>query len=273
MSSSTTSGRQLRRHLQRLGAVGRRVDFVAIALQQRREAVQRVPIVIGQQDAMARFRRRSRCRPSPRLPSSAGRLAILLHAQRQADQEFAALPGPCAVRRDAAAMHLHELAHQREADAQAALRAMRGAIHLREQLEQARQQLRRNADAVVPHADLDIACSRAARSATMRPPGSVYFAALLSRLPSTCVRRVRSPSTSSASSRHLHHELVPLLGDERLNGLDRARDDRADRQPLAAEIDVAARDARDIQQIVHEPRQVLHLPLDHVARPGELRIA
>ena len=41
---------------------------------------------------------------------------------------------------------------------------------------------------------------------------------------------------------------------------------------LAAQIDVAARDARDVQQVVDQPREVLHLPLDHVARPGELRI-
>jgi CheY-like chemotaxis protein/anti-sigma regulatory factor (Ser/Thr protein kinase) len=43
---------------------------------------------------------------------------------------------------------------------------------------------------------------------------------------------------------------VPLLGDQRLNRLDRARDDRRHGHRVAAEFDVSARDARDVQQIV-----------------------
>ena len=59
----------------------------------------------------------------------------------QADDELAALVGAVAVRLDAAAVHLDQPAHQRQADAQPALRAVERAVDLGEQVEDARQHL------------------------------------------------------------------------------------------------------------------------------------
>ena len=71
--------------------------------------------------------------------------------ERQPHHELAAAAGAGAARRDAAAVHLDQAAHQRQADAQAALRAAVARIGLHEHVEHARQRLGGNADAGVAH--------------------------------------------------------------------------------------------------------------------------
>ena len=58
-------------------------------------------------------------------------------------------PAPSLARLDAAAVQLDDAAHQREADAEAAARAIERALALREEVEDPRQQLGRDADAGV----------------------------------------------------------------------------------------------------------------------------
>jgi hypothetical protein len=85
-----------------------------------------------------------------------------------------------AARADAATVHLDEPARER-ADAETAGDGRRADAPARTNRKQLRQHVRRNADAVVAHADLDVA-----RAATPRPGsclGSVNFVALLIRLP------------------------------------------------------------------------------------------
>ena len=78
---------------------------------------------------------------------------VLFAQQGQPDDEFAAEPGPLASRFDAAAVHADEALHQRQSDAESALRSPRRAIDLHEHVEDLRERVRRNADAVVLHAD------------------------------------------------------------------------------------------------------------------------
>ena len=70
--------------------------------------------------------------------------------ERQAHGEFTALANPAAGR-DRAAVQVHQLPHQRQADAHAALGAVERTVGLRKQIEHARQQLGCDADAVVPY--------------------------------------------------------------------------------------------------------------------------
>ena len=56
---------------------------------------------------------------------------------------------PFAVAPDAAAMQLHQVLDQREPDAQAALRAVQRLVGLGEQVEDVRQEVRRDAGALV----------------------------------------------------------------------------------------------------------------------------
>src|SRR6185369_11986379 len=74
-------------------------------------------------------------------------------AQREADDELAALARPVALRLDPAAVQLDEAAHQRQAEPEAALRTDARALHLGEGLEDLRQHLRGDADAGVAHPD------------------------------------------------------------------------------------------------------------------------
>ncbi len=64
---------------------------------------------------------------------------------------------------------------------------------------------------------------------------------------------------------------MPVLDDGRLDRLDGAIDDRPHVHSFHVQRDRAARDARDIEQVVDELGQVDHLPLDHVARPRHRR--
>src|SRR5207245_6917585 len=60
-------------------------------------------------------------------------------------------PGTGAFRVDAAAVKLRQAPHEREAEAEAPLRAVERAIRLGEEVEDAREQLRSEADAGVSH--------------------------------------------------------------------------------------------------------------------------
>ena len=107
----------------------------------------------------------------------------------------------------------------------------------------------------------------------MCPPRLVYLAALPSTLPSACVRRSGSPLTLSGSSGVSTVNWWPRAS---ISGctVSTARATRvATSTGLARQSDLAARDARHIEQIVDQARQVRQLPLDHVARPDQLRVA
>ena len=92
-------------------------------------------------------------------------------------------------------------------------------------------------------------------------PGSLYLDAFVSRFENTCSRRVGSPRTkrSPATSRSSGCRLTL---EERLRGLDRAPHDVDDRGSLVAELDLPASDPRDVEQIVHQPHQLLQLAID-----------
>jgi hypothetical protein len=100
----------------------------------------------------------------------------------------------------------------------------------------------------------------------MWPPGGVYFAALFSRLSMTCDSRARSPSTRMGCAGSSSSRLWRRGVEEGAAGLDGLLHDLARVHGFHAQRDLAARDAADVQQVVHEPRQLRRLPVDDVAR-------
>ena len=130
-----------------------------------------------------------------------------------------------------------------------------------------RQHLRRDADAVVAHRRPPRCHRRAGRRAQMWPPGSVYLAALFSRLAKTCVSRTGSASTTQRLARDVDDELV-AGGSRSAAGWSRPRCARVGREldRLLAQLDLAARDARDVEQVVHQADHVVDLPLHHRRR-------
>ena len=95
-----------------------------------------------------------------------------------------------AARLDRAAVQLDEAPRQRQADAEAAVRAVAMLLELREHVEDARQHVRRDADAGVLARARCVGVRRRCALTRMRPPRSVYLAALFSRFANTCASRV-----------------------------------------------------------------------------------
>ena len=65
-------------------------------------------------------------------------------------------------------------------------------------------------------------------------------------------------------------ELVARALDEHAARFDRRFQNARDVDSLAPQLDCPARDTRDVEQIVHEPRHVQRLPVDDVRRPPEV---
>ena len=154
-------------------------------------------------------------------------------------------PGPSLWRVDRAAVHLDQPLDQRQADAQAALRALERAVHLGEHLEDRAAASR--AGMPMPVSRTVIAASPAlplGGATAMCPPRSVYLAALLSRFENTCASRVGSASTKTGSRRQRHRQLV--AAGARCSGRlvsTAASHHRRQLDPLLAQLELAAGDA------------------------------
>jgi hypothetical protein len=62
------------------------------------------------------------------------------------------------------------------------------------------------------------------------------------------------------------HEIVAPGVDHRPTGLDRVGDHRRELDPFLAQLDLALRDAADVEQVVDEMDELAQLALDHAAR-------
>src|SRR6185437_3726143 len=107
-------------------------------------------------------------------------------------------PGPVAERFHRAAVQAHERADHGEADAQAALGPIEGARLLHEQIE---ARARSSRLIPIPSSPMVTTASlpSVAEAIEMRPPASVYLAALLMMLAKTWMRRVGSASRGSGA--------------------------------------------------------------------------
>ncbi len=103
---------------------------------------------------------------------------------RQADDELATPAQALAQGLDASSMHLHQAANQGQTQPQASLRVVERVIDLREKVEDSRQHLGRNADAVIADPENDVGPFARGRQADLSA-GLVYLAALFSRLERT----------------------------------------------------------------------------------------
>ena len=108
----------------------------------------------------------------------------------------------------------------------------------------------------------------------MCPPWSVNLQALFSRLPTTCASRVGSASRwigcgGSVDRQLVVHAAVERRGPPRRPGATTG----SELDALAAQLDPAARDAADVEQIVDQARHVADLALEHLGRRAERSVA
>lgn len=168
-------------------------------------------------------------------------------------------------------MQLGQPLNERQADAESALRPHQRPIRLRENLEDARQHLRHDADSVV----LD-----RHNQATVLPLGTqpdatavlVYLAALLRRLANTRANRTGSTSRWIGSGGRVTVSSWPPASINRTACLQGGFHQRGQFDPLLAELQHVAGDAGHVEQVFQQPRYLLHLAVDYDSGPLQFRI-
>ena len=98
------------------------------------------------------------------------------------------------------------------------------------------------------------------------PPGSVYRAAFERRFVRICARRTGSPCRKTGASGRLDLERVLPAEKERPRRLERALHDGGEGDALGPQADLPVRDPGDVEEVVDQPDQMGHLPLDHLSR-------
>ena len=180
-------------------------------------------------------------------------------------------PGPSLRASTVPPCMLDQAAHERQADAESALRSPRRSIDLHEHVEHLRQRVRRDADAVVLDADhrLAVLAARADRDAAA-------VIGVLRGVVEQVGEDLRQPHRIAADEQRLGVEidgqLVAQVVEHRPAGFDRGFDDGAEIERLLADFDDAARDARHLEQVVDQPVEVMNLPLHHFAGLQRARI-
>ena len=195
--------------------------------------------------------------------------------RRQADREGRSLAAAFARRPDRAVVHLDQAARQCQADAQPAALAGEAALALDEQVEHALDQLGRHAFAAVAHLD--------DRGAALGPHRDVDPAARRRVLQGVVEQVGHDLLDPGAVGVHpdLLQVALDLVVQEAIAaapGLDHRRHHRGQVERLALQPDLAAGDAPDLEQVVHQARHLLDLAgedradgLDHVG-PARRRL-
>ena len=241
---------------QRVGRVLVHVHRVAMRAQQHGQRMAGVAVVVDDGD-------RQRMRLARALARAHG-LAHLGLRERQRDRHRRALLQAGAVRRHLPVVHAHDALHEREADPEAALRAVRRAVGLREQVEHVRQQLRVDAAAVVAHLR-----PRLAAVDRDREHDAPARRRVLGRVVEQVDEHLDQPRAVALDRhrrvRQLHRQCVLALLDVRARLFHGRHRDLVQVEDLVLQFDQAARDARDVQQVVDQLRHVAHLARDDVA--------
>ena len=201
--------------------------------------------------------------------------------RRQPDHELAPLAETIAQGHYAAAMKSDQVLDQRQAEAEPALGPIGAAVPLDEEIEDARQQIGRNARTVVLDPDDDLAA---------RAPTIFVFTAFSAGAHHDLSARLRVAGRVGEQVRHdlgephriavdpqalvgdVEGEIVIALLEQIARHLDRLGDDVGDLDPLLAQLHLPARDLRDVEEIVDQPGEVVDLPLDHLLLPGGSRV-
>ena len=191
--------------------------------------------------------------------------------RRQAEDELAAPAEPLAPGLDAPPVLIHQATDERQADTQPPLGSVEGSVDLREQVEDLREHVGGDADAAV--ADAEDGVVAVAADGQVDPAA---VAGVLGRVVQDVRQDLREPGLVGLHPERfpgaLHGEDLAAGLDERPAGLHGVGDDRRDVEGLLVELDLAAGDPRDVEEVVDEPDHLLDLPVDHVARPAEVDV-
>ena len=246
-------GREFRRGGQAGRAVKCGARFHAHQLQQHAQPVCRVNVVVDHEHAFAHHHRIG-------FGGGRRRRRRRRFQQRQAHREHAALSRPVAVGVDLAALHFKQAAHQGQAYAYAALGHAGSLRRLGEQVEDARQDIGRHAAAVIRDGDQHLGA--------LAPRPQADFPATVGVLGGVAQQvgdDLRQPHRIRVHRQgvvgHLEQQLMVCRIQQGLAGLEHAVQGCGHVDRFWPQLHLAARDARDFQQIVDQANHVIHLPL------------
>ena len=182
----------------------------------------------------------------------------------QPDDELASPSRTLAARLHRPAVELHQAANDGEADAEAALGPIRWLIALHEELEHRSKPVGANPATVVAYPDGDLVVLTPGIDLDVTARVGV-FRRVLQQVGDHLRETNDIAIDVERADRHRNRDLMFPGVDERPGDFDRARDCRGHVEALAPQVDLAHRRPRDVEQIVHQTREVRHLPLDHRA--------
>jgi hypothetical protein len=230
-----------------------------------RQRVRGVAVVVDHENAAHLFR--VRCHQRRRGGRRGGDGKRCRARQRQIHDERTAFAGAVALRADLAAVHFHQLPHQRQADTQAAARALERSVGLHEEFEDLVEQMRRNADALVADAHAnDVAFHRC-----LEPDAAIELAVLagvVEKIGEHLRQALGIGVEVMLARRQIHHQVLAGVVDGRARGLDGVIEHGAQHHAPLAHLQAPARDARDVEQIIDQAHQLAQLALHDVHRVG-----
>ncbi len=294
----TRSGRRLLDAGEGRGPVGDGVDLVTLLTEQARHVVAHVRIVVGQQDTRTAERRRGSGRGGPLRRRERRRLARAHAAragepaQRLLDEGGGAERGSSrvsplsdpllrkvrrprgnlraesaprahlALHRYLAAVQLHQLPHQCQADSRSLVGAALRSTHAVEAFEDVRELLRRDPRARVPDRQLHRALHRPQRNGDLPFEGELEGVReeveddLLPHLP-VDVHRLRE-------RRGVHHQPQPRPLDGRAEGARQLHGVGGEVRRLVGGLRAAGLDPREVEERVDQSQQAKRIAVDHL---------
>ena len=173
--------------------------------------------------------------------------------------------GPGAAGFDAPAVRLDQPPHDRQPDAETAVSPIQPALALHEQIEDPRQEIRRDADAGVAHAQDGLATDGLDLHGYRPARGRV-----LDRIRQQVGDHLFEAHAVAAHQRAGEPQLAAMMI-ERVGApdlLDAPLDQGGEIERRLLQDQLAGRDPRDVEQIVHDAGELLGLAPDHAARLG-----
>ena len=189
--------------------------------------------------------------------------------ERQAHLEGGAAPRAVAPRVHGPAVQRDEAAHEREAEPEPALAPVERGRRLRERLEDPVEQVGRDAHAGVGDAQQRDAVAPRDRDGD-RPASGGVLHRVRDEVPDHLLEPHRVPVHQDGVRRIHDVEVDPRALRLRGERLDRPLDRDAEIDDPALERDLAGLDARHLEEIVHQPRELAALARDDRRRPLRL---
>jgi hypothetical protein len=152
-----------------------------------------------------------------------------------------------------------------EAHAQAAVRAGERAVRLHERLEDAVEHVGRHADSRVAHPDHGLVALPGRRHLDVAARHGV-FGGVVEEVRDHLLEPGGVGLQADGLGGRIDRQLVGTALDQGADPFDGALEDGAQVHDLLPQADAAAGDAGDVEQVVHQPGEVLDLALHHLAR-------